>query len=504
MISQVVNELIEYAKTHLDLHGLNVMYIKNFILGELEIYNPSYEKISLERLEEIKDMEVPDYFVDELTKYLLTKGFSEKEAENKIVKIFGLLSPLPNCVAKRCEKLASDDSAKALDYLYNLSIYNYYFQKTKVDKNIVWKTDRDDKNIEISINLSKPEKSNKDIAKLLVKKSTSEEKYPKCLLCYENLGFFGSDNHPARENIRFIPINFSGKRWYLQYSPYGYFYKHCIVLDEEHSNMVISHDTFKNLCDFVDLFPSFFLGSNADLPIVGGSILNHGHYQGGEHLLPVMEQDVEKEYIIKGYKSTHLYKLDWYNSCLLIKGKDKDEVIDLADKILNTWRHYSDAENEIISDDENGNHNTITPSAKKVNDEYYLYLILRNNRCNEEYPDGIFHAHKEHHHIKKEGIGIIEAMGRFILPARLIRQCKVIKESILEGVSTEKIIKNHADLDDFKEMIDEIRSKSNGSNVDNLIKNYIEDTCIDILKNTAVFKDNEIGNAGLDKFIGGL
>ena len=268
--------------------------------------------------------------------------------------------------------------------------------------------------------------------------------------------------------------------------------------------MVINRDTFKRLCHFVDEYPSFFIGSNADLPIVGGSILNHEHYQGGKHILPVMEQNSKKEYKLTKYKSTSLSLLDWYNTCLLLKGEDQEEIISIATKILSAWRKYDDLDNEIISKDKDGEHNTITPSIKKVGDEYYLYLILRNNRCSKEYPDGIFHAHPEYHMIKKEGIGIIEAMGLFILPARLIRQENEIKDVLAKNLNDEEIVKKYEDLDAFLPMIHELKKDYDPSTIDESIKKFIENTCRNILKNTAVFKDDKKGEEGLDKFIGGL
>ena len=503
MIREVINSLIDYASIHLGLEGLDRVYARNIVLGELELEYPSDKAVF--SIEEIEKMEVPDYFIEQIQKYLIEeKGYTPKQAELKAVLIMGLVTPSPEEVVKKFEELKKFDSARALDYLYNLGIKNYYFQKTMVDKNIVWKTDYKSKNIEVSINLSKPEKNNKDIAKLLEKPKTSEIKYPKCLLCLENIGFYGNDHHPARENIRFVPVILDGEVWYLQYSPYGYYYKHCICFSSKHSPMIICESTFRKLVDFVDAYPSFFIGSNADLPIVGGSILNHEHFQGGEHILPVMEADVKKEFKFTKYKNTRLFKLDWYNTTLLIRGKDPKEVVSLASDILNAWRKYDDVENEIIANDESGKHNTITPSIRKINGEYYLYLILRNNRCNEKYPDGIFHAHPEHHHIKKEGIGIIEAMGLFILPARLVRQENEIKDVLALGLNNDEVVKKYPDLARFLSMIEVLRENYSASTIDESIKVYIEDTCKDILRNTAVFKDDQKGNDGLDKFIGGL
>ena len=485
MIREVVNSLIDYASIHLGLEGLDRVYARNIVLGELGLEYPSDKAIF--SIEEIEKMEVPDYFIEQIEKYLKEeKGYSDKEAELKAVLVMGVVTPSPEEVVKKFEELKKFDSARALNYLYNLGIKNYYFQKTMVDKNIVWKTDYKNKNIEVSINLSKPEKSNKDIAKLLEKPKPSDIKYPKCLLCLENIGFYGNDHHPARENIRFVPVVLDGEMWYLQYSPYGYYYKHCICFSSKHSQMVINESTFKKLVDFVDVYPSFFIGSNADLPIVGGSILNHEHFQGGEHILPVMEADIKKEYKLKKYQNTKLYKLDWYNSTLLLKGKDRKELVSLASEILNAWKTYDDLTNDILSSDENGKH------------------ILRNNRCDERYPEGIFHAHPEYHHIKKEGIGIIEAMGLFILPARLVRQENEIKDVLSLNLDNDEIIKKYPDLKDFLSMIELLRKDYNSKTIDKKIKEYIEDTCKHILMNTAVFKDDKKGNEGLDKFIGGI
>ena len=503
MIRDIINSLIDYASIHLGLEGLDRVYARNLIIGELALEYPS-DKAKF-TIEEIEAMEVPDFFVHEIEKYLVEeKGYTQKDAELKAVLVMGLVTPSPEEVVHKFEQLKEFDSAKALDYLYNLGIKNYYFQKTMVDKNIVWKTNYKSKNIEVSVNLSKPEKNNKDIAKLLEKPKTSEIKYPKCLLCKENIGFFGNDHHPARANIRFIPVILDGDTRYLQYSPYGYYYKHCICFSDKHSNMVINDSTFRKLVDFVDVFPSFFIGSNADLPIVGGSILNHEHFQGGEHILPVMEAETKKEFKLTKYKNVKLYKLDWYNTTLLIKGTDKKEVVTLANDILVAWRKYSDKDNNIVASDESGEHNTITPSIRKTGSEYNLYLILRNNRCSKEYPDGIFHAHPEHHHIKKEGIGIIEAMGLFILPARLVRQENEVKDVLSLGLDNSKIIEKYPDLADFLPMIEVLRKDYSEKTIDKKINEYIEDTCKHILENTGVFKDTEKGNKGLDKFIGGL
>ncbi len=500
-INLIVNELVGYAKVNFEINSLDEIYFRNMILGELGLNSFKEEEVDETRISSYKN---PDYFTDLLTEYLKgTTELTDNEIDRKLSKIYGFLTPTPSKVVEKFTSIyESEGNDKALNYFYDLSIKNDYVKKSKIDKNLLWSSSYPDKNIEVSINLSKPEKNNKDIARLLVKPKTSDIKYPSCLLCKENLGYYGRDDHPARENIRLIPLKLDDENWYLQYSPYGYFNMHCIVLRDCHSNMVINESTFKKLLTFVDKFPYFFVGSNADLPIVGGSILNHEHYQGGEHRLPIMHSKPKKEFALPSNYESKLYLLDWYNSTFMIEGKNKDEIVKIASKILSKWRDYDDLDNDILSHTEETKHNTITPCVKKDGDVYSLYLILRNNRCDEKYPDGIFHAHPEYHHIKHEGIGIIEAMGLFILPARLVRQTNQIKDVLENHFNDEEIVKKYEDMDGlFLDMIHYLAKNYNKDTIDNDIREYINNVCRNILINTAVFKDNEKGNSGIQKFI---
>lgn len=501
-INTLVNELIEYAKLHLFLKEVDEVYIRNLILHELDLSSFKKEKVDEEK---IKTMDRADYFVKELNNYFLSLGIDEKEIDRKVTHIFGLLTPSPSEINTLFDEVyEKEGNEAALKFLFDLSIANDYVKKSKIDGNPVWSSSFPKRNIEISINLSKPEKKNSDIAKLLTKK-VDGEKYPACQLCYDNLGYYGRDDHPARSNLRFIPLKLDGENWNLQYSPYGYFSMHSICFKSEHSNMVINEQTFKKLFEFVDKFPYFFIGSNADLPIVGGSILNHEHYQGGEHLLPIMNQDIKEEIKLTKFKGVSLYLLDWYNTTFLLKGKGKEELVKLANHILLAWRKYSDESVDILSESEGKPHNTITPSVRKKGDTYYLYMILRNNRANEAYPDGIFHAHKEYHHIKQEGIGIIEAMGLFILPARLVRQENQIKDCLALNLSDEEIVNKYPDLTgNFLDMIHELKKDYSINSIDKKIKEYIENVCKNILTNTAVFKEDEKGIKALNKFIDSL
>lgn len=506
MIYRVINELVEYAYLNLDLKKEDEIYFKNIILGELHLN--TFLEVDFDK-EFVKTLKTSDYFVEKFTDFLKETHpeLTDNEIERKITKIFGIMTQPPSKVIEKFNYLKATQSEKeALDYLFDLSIKNDYVKKSKIDKNKVWSTDYKERNFEVSINLSKPEKSNKDIAKLLVKKPATEEKYPKCLLCKENLGYYGRDDHPARENIRLIPLKLDNETWYLQYSPYGYFNMHCIVLKDTHTNMVINESTFRKLIEFVDTFPYFFVGSNADLPIVGGSILNHEHYQGGEHRLPIMHAKALRYFDIGGNHTSKLSLADWYNTALLIEGEDKEDIVDIATKILTKWREYDDEENNILSHTSETKHNTITPCIKKDGNKYSLYLILRNNRANEEYPDGIFHAHKEYHHIKSEGIGIIEAMGLFVLPARLIRQSNQIKDGVINNMSDEELTQKYPDMvDNFISMYHDIKNEYQTNNdLDLLVREYINKVCRNILVNTAVFKEDEVGTKGLEKFIGGI
>ena len=490
MIEKTIKELLSYAKSHLALDAEDEVYFKNILLHLFKKETPYEGEIDEKR---ISSLEVPDSLIQEIIDYeTKEEGMTSEEAFLKADFVLGLLSPTPSKVNEKFFELAKKNDLAALDYLYELSIHNGYFQKTKVEQNLEWDASfKDGPSLKITINLSKPEKNNKDIAKLLTKVSSD---YPKCRLCHDNLGFYGDTKHPARSTIRFVPLTLANEKWYLQYSPYGYFAKHCICFKDEHVPMKIEHQTFVRLLDFVDLFPSFFMGSNSDLPIVGGSILDHEHFQGGLPCLPIF-QAKNKEEVFLSSKGSKVSILDFYVSALRIEGKDKEDVISLADSILDKWLPYNDIENDIIGNENGVRHNALTLISEKKGDVYNLYLLLRNNRTNEEYPDGIFHAHPEYFAIKKEGIGLIEAAGLFILPARLKRQIEEAKQSAL--MPKEEYLAKFPDMKDFEGMISAIQ---NGETAES----YINSVCQNILRNVAVFKDNEKGHAGFHKFLKGV
>lgn len=495
MLLQAIEEAIAYARAHLGLGELDAIYKRNLLLHYLGEDAPYLGEVDLEKAELA---ELPDGVVDDLMEgYKAERGGDDGEAERFAVYVLGLLSPSPENVNAHCHDLLGQGKPdEALDYLYRLSIGNYYIAKSKVDRNIVFPYSfKEGSPLEISINLSKPEKNNKDIAKLLTKKASG---YPKCLLCKENLGYAGTPTHPARENIRYLALDFPSGRWYLQYSPYVYYHKHCILFNDAHSPMRMDRGILATLLDFVDAFPCFFMGSNSDLPIVGGSILDHEHFQGGGHMLPLLQSGFSKEFKT-GLSHTKLWQVDFYDSCLCLQGKDKQEILDAGERILLAWRGYDDPENGIISHDGAGQHSTITPIARKVGDDYRLYIILRNNRCDEAYPDGIFHVHPERFHIKREGIGLIEAAGLFILPARLKRQIGELVDGIKAGKPLQAIVEDDPGLagEGFAEMYGKLKSGMDE-------KEYLASTCRDILGDVAVYKHDSKGQQGLDKFIGGI
>ena len=498
-MSSLVKKLVYYGQKHLGLNNLDAIYVSNVLYRKLNI---QYSEEEVE-LNYIDDLNVPDVLLDELREHIKNNNLvEESKVELFIVEIMGDITPLPSQVVNTFNKLKEEQGNEAAcNYLLDLEIKNNYIQKTAVDKNIYWKADLEDNFLEITINMSKPEKNNKDIAKLISAPKTNV-KYPKCLLCIENLGYQGRSDHPARENIRIIPLKLNNENYFMQYSPYVYYDHHCIVINNEHRNMAIDRTNLAALFDFVDVMDNYFIGSNSDLPIVGGSILNHAHFQGGSHLMPLMYSKIRYDFYLDKYNDVKLSYLDWYNSTFLIRGKSKAKVLDLASHILDVWKEYSDEEVDIRAYTDGVRHNTITPIVRKVDGEYYVYLILRNNRCNDVHPDGIFHAHQEYFNIKKEGIGLIEAMGLFILPARLKRQMGEVEYLLENNISLEEYFKDHLDMEVHKDMITYLRGQKGNSKV--LIQNYINDVCRNILKCTAVFKDDELGQEHLRKFVKSL
>jgi UDPglucose--hexose-1-phosphate uridylyltransferase len=394
---------------------------------------------------------------------------------------------------------------KACEYFYTLSVKNNYVQKTAISKNLKWEYKDGDKYLEITINLSKPEKDNKEIAKLLT--APKKGKYPACLLCKENEGFQGTLTHPARENIRTISLKMGGEDWFVQYSPYAYYDEHMIAISNKHTPMHIQGDTIDKILDFVDFFPNYMIGSNAALPIIGGSILNHEHFQGGVHLMPMHNAPIKKEYSSILYPSVKVGIVNWYNSVIRLQSENRSDIRALAVDIIKAWETFNCPECEILSNTGEVKHNSLAPVARKKGNTYILDIILRNNRADSTYPDGIFHAHPEYHNIKKEGIGLIEAMGLFILPGRLQKECSAIKD-ILTGktpLDFKAISESNHPLNKHFDMIVQMTASYGTAlkeeQAGDIITEYINATCEKILDCTAVFKNNEKGQEHFKRFV---
>ncbi|OUQ56961.1 UDP-glucose--hexose-1-phosphate uridylyltransferase [Tyzzerella sp. An114] len=415
-------------------------------------------------------------------------------------KIMNCLMPRPSQVQDKFWSLYEKSPEEATDYFYKLSQDSDYIRRYRIVKDKKWKVDSDYGKIDITINLSKPEKDPKAIA---AAKNAKASSYPKCALCMENEGYAGRANHPARDNHRIIPITVNNNKWGFQYSPYVYYNEHCIVFNGEHTPMKIDRAAFIKLFDFVKQFPHYFLGSNADLPIVGGSILSHDHFQGGHYTFAMEEAPIEKPITIKGFEDVEAGIVKWPLSVIRIRNKDEQRLVDLAEYILNKWRGYTDEEAFIFAEINGEPHNTITPIARKKNGIFELDLTLRNNITTEEHPLGVYHPHSQWHHIKKENIGLIEVMGLAVLPSRLKEELELIEEYILEGKdvrSCEKIEK-HADwVEEFVKEYDDI----NKDNVTDIIQNEVGKVFVHVLEDAGVYKCTEEGREAFMRFINSL
>lgn len=359
-------------------------------------------------------------------------------------KIMSMLVPRPSEVIKKFQTLYQISPKEATDYFYKLSRDTNYIRRYRIKKDQKWTADTEFGTLDITINLSKPEKDPKAIAAAKLAKQSG---YPKCLLCKENEGYAGRVNHPARQNHRIIPVTINHSDWFFQYSPYVYYNEHCIVFNAEHTPMKIEKATFGKLLDFVEQFPHYFVGSNADLPIVGGSILSHDHFQGGHYEFAMAKAPVEKELVFKGFEDVKAGIVKWPMSVIRISAPQKERLIELADKILLAWRGYTDEDAFIFAETEGEPHNTITPIARKRGNDYELDLVLRNNITTEEHPLGVYHPHAKLHHIKKENIGLIEVMGLAVLPARLKDEMAALEQAILDGaeIREDEVLAKHAD-----------------------------------------------------------
>ena len=494
MINESIAKLVKYGENAGLVSGLDKIYATNRILEVMQISD--YEEP--EQIPETPDLEETlNELLDDAAKRGLLEHNSVVYRDLFDTKLMDCLMPRPGEVVKKFEELYAKSPQEATDYFYKLSQDSNYIRRYRIAKDIRWSVPSAYGDIDISINLSKPEKDPKAIAAAKLAKQSG---YPKCLLCKENVGYAGRVNHPARQNHRIIPLTINQTEWGFQYSPYVYYNEHCIVFNFQHNPMKIERATFVKLFDFVKQFPHYFLGSNADLPIVGGSILTHDHFQGGHYEFAMERAAIEKEFVIPGYEDVKAGIVHWPLSVIRIQCKDEKRLIELADYILKKWRGYTDEEAYIFAETDGEPHNTITPIARKKGDMYELDLTLRNNITTKECPLGLYHPHNEYHHIKKENIGLIEVMGLAVLPSRLKAEMEHLSQCLIKGediVSKEDLKKHAAWVEEIKGKYTDI----NKGNVMDILKEEIGQVFVKVLEDAGVYKYNEEGRKAFDRFI---
>ena len=409
-------------------------------------------------------------------------------------RLMGVLTPPPHEVRARFAEQYAQAPREATDWYYRFSQDTDYIRRYRIEKDIRWRTATEYGDLVITINLSKPEKDPKAIA---AARNAPQSGYPKCQLCAENEGYAGRMNHPARQNHRIVPVTIAGSRWYLQYSPYVYYNEHCIVFNQVHTPMVIDKSAFLKLLDFVTEFPHYFVGSNADLPIVGGSSLSHEHFQGGHFTFPMEEAPVERAVSFKGYEDVRTGIVKWPLSVIRLTGPDRARLADLADKILGCWRGYSDESACIFAETDGTPHNTITPIARRRGEDYELDLVLRNNITTAEHPLGVYHPHAELHHIKKENIGLIEVMGLAVLPARLKKELSALAEALVNDDPLTGELEKHAPwAEELKQ-----RYTFTKENVTGILRDEVGLVFARVLEHAGVYKRDGAGAKAFMKFV---
>ena len=416
-------------------------------------------------------------------------------------ELMNCLMPRPSQVVREFYSLYEKDKQAATDYYYQLARSSNYIRVDRIEKDRMWTAPTPYGDLVITINLSKPEKDPKAIA---AAKNAPQSGYPKCALCRENEGYLGSANQAARGNHRLIPLELGGEPWFLQYSPYVYYNEHCIVLSHEHRPMKVSRQSISRLLEFVTFLPHYFVGSNADLPIVGGSILTHDHFQGGRYEFPMAKAPIREKVCFLGFEDVEAGIVHWPMSVIRLRGKEAQRLVDLADKILTAWREYSDESAEILAYTEGTPHNTITPIARRRGEDYELDLVLRNNRTTPEHPLGLFHPHAEYHHIKKENIGLIEVMGLAILPPRLLTETGLLEQALKNPAQAQEIMAR-PEMEKHQAWYEELKAAGAGEgDTQRAIQESIGVIFGKILGNAGVYKDTEEGREAFRRFCSSL
>lgn len=495
-INSLIAQLVQYGKE------------KGLVAKEDEIYtiNRLLEILHLDEYKETvceEEMKLEDILA-QIMDWAYENGVMQ---ENSVVyrdlfdtKLMGALVPAPSVVIKKFRELYKESPKKATDFYYDFSCNTDYIRRYRIAKDRKWKAETEYGTLDITINLSKPEKDPKAIA---AAKNAKQSAYPKCLLCKENEGYAGRINHPARQSHRIMPVEIDGKPWGFQYSPYVYYNEHCILFNKEHTPMKIDESAFRKLLDFIRQFPHYFIGSNADLPIVGGSILAHEHFQGGHYEFAMERAGIKKEITIPGFEQIEAGIVNWPMSVIRIRHTDAGLLVKAASHILESWRKYTDEDFFIYAQTDGEPHNTITPIARMRDGKYEFDLVLRNNITTKEHPLGVFHPHQELHHIKKENIGLIEVMGLAVLPARLKNEMKRLGEFIVAGkdISSDEELAKHADwVETFIGSYDSVTQE----NVEEILQKEIGEVFKKVLEHAGVYKNTKQGMEGFMRFISSL
>ncbi len=484
MLEAEISQLVEYGVRRGWLESSDRIWAANRILEALGLDD-------FGGLCRVKKLPPIDDILHNLCVYARGAGISDDD-DLFDTRLMGLITPRPSEVIRQFDELYAKSPRAATDWYYSFSQETNYIRIDRIARDIKWTVQTEYGGLDITINLSKPEKDPREIADAGKAKASG---YPKCLLCAENEGYAGHIGHPARQNHRMIPILLNGTHFFLQYSPYIYYNEHCIVLNKSHVPMCIDRRTFENLLDFVDQFPHYFLGSNADLPIVGGSVLSHDHYQGGQYTFAMEQAFVEEDFVIPGFEDVETGILKWPMPVIRLKSPGKTRIVSLAEHILNKWRVYDDPGLFVFHETGGVPHSTITPIARKRSGVYELDLVLRNNITTNEFPMGVFHPHRDKHHIKRENIGLIEVMGLAILPARLKTELHDVAESLAKGYIPQGI---HAE---WAENIVRHHPELNRNNVDWILQQEVGRVYVNVLDDAAVFKRTPSGRGAFRRFM---
>lgn len=490
-LCRLIGELAEYGvKT-----GLIPESERNYAINLLlDIFHEDAYEANETKGEELEDI------LKGLLDIAVDKGLIEDSIVNRDLfdtRLMNAITPRPGEVIRKYQELFARSPKDATDWFYKFCGDSDYIRRYRAKKDVKWTVDTDFGVLDITINLAKPEKDPKAIAAAA---KMAQSSYPKCQLCVENMGYAGRLNHPARQTLRIMPITINGSEWGFQYSPYGYYNEHCILLNGEHVPMAINEDCFKKMFDFISQYPHYMIGSNADLPIVGGSILSHDHYQGGNYEFAMAKAPIEKAFKFKGFEDVEAGIVKWPMSVIRLRCADHKRLTQLSSKILAAWRAYTDEAAFVFAETDGVPHNTITPIARKKGDSFEIDLVLRNNITTDEHPMGVYHPHKQYHHIKKENIGLIEVMGLAILPSRLVSELEAVKNAILnnDDLRASELTASHADwVEEFLPTHPEF----NADNAMDIIKEETGKVFLYVLEDAGVYKCTPEGREAFMRFL---